>query len=287
MKVFSITWNTHGTKELPSFHSTADIVTISLQECYRSPNIGNIQKSFRHVASESMFGLQTIILSKSRVKVNATRIGLGPCGFVNKGFIVTRINRTILHVNTHLQAHSSNHNKRLLQLRTILEFCRAMDAEQPINTIILSGDFNFRMEGGIDQSADFLRLFPQFKEPEIKFQPTYKYEGNVLVSSRVPSYCDRVFVASKHNLVFLAYTSMSQVIVSDHKPVICEFSVKNSPLLHNKDEIILLCSRPRSMMLSKWLTSVYLFCIINVDVLSALVLLLAYSILVHRCSSIV
>lgn len=291
MRIFSITWNTHGTKELPALEIAADMVIISLQECYEPPDIGMLRKEFRYCVSESMFGLQTIILGKSKIEAKTSRIGLGPCGFVNKGFIATKINKSILHVNAHLPAHEHNHEKRLGQLRTILEFCKAMEMAvgQHANTVIISGDLNFRMKDGFDQSADFLRLFPQFKESKIEFQPTYKYKGNVLVSSRTPSYCDRVFVASRHDLVFLKYTSMSHVVASDHKPVVCEFFVPETKsemptASKNGTEAEILCSGARNMPLHRALADTYLLCINNAGALSALIILLICSILMRSLS---
>lgn len=285
MRIFSVTWNTHGTRELPILETTADLITISLQECYSSPDMSILGKEFEHRVSKSMFGLQTVILSKSRIEAKTIRIGLGPCGFVNKGFIATRINRSILHINAHLQAHDHNHEKRLRQLKSILEFCKGMEVAtgQRTDTVILSGDLNFRMKGGLDQAVDFLRLFPQFKESKIKFQPTYKYKGGALVPSRTPSYCDRIFVASRHDLKFLKYTSMPQIVASDHKPVVCEFCVieANSEAPENGTRAEILNSEARSMLFRRMSTNAYLLCIDNASILSGSILLLVCSVLGH------
>lgn len=86
-------------------------------------------------------------------------------------------------------------------------------------TVVLNGDLNFRSDSGKDQARVFLREYGCFKEAAIGFKPTYKYEGHSLSLKRVPSYCDRIFVASDRSIEFEKYSSLSKVIDSDHKPV--------------------------------------------------------------------
>lgn len=61
------------------------------------------------------------------------------------------------------------------------------------------------------------------------FPPTYKYKiGSSQLDSkqRVPSYTDRIlFQENLDQLGLLEYTSIDEVTVSDHKPVIALFQV--------------------------------------------------------------
>ena len=131
---------------------------MSLQECYHPPNILLIKGEFifRHV--ESLYGLQTLILSKEKINLKINKIGYGPFGLPNKGFISIKINNSILYLNAHLSAHEYNHIKRLKQISNMLNYVTS----DSINTIILSGDLNFRMENGKDQSTDLFKIYENF-----------------------------------------------------------------------------------------------------------------------------
>jgi len=216
MRVTAFTWNMHGGTTLPELETDADLHIISLQESsgWVFPKIRD-----RHIRICSMFGLRTIVGSRDPLKVEFFRMGLGPLGFINKGFIVASINDHIIHVNAHLAPHDHNMHLRLQQLDRILKFIRR-DAQ----VIILTGDLNFRCTPD-DQGAEFLRMHLSFKEGAIRFKPTYKYVADRYDTSQVPSYCDRVLVASIFRVRFLLYTSLDDVFLSDHKPVLCKFEI--------------------------------------------------------------
>ncbi|KAM0681009.1 hypothetical protein GINT2_000792 [Glugoides intestinalis] len=222
MDICAITWNTHGKSFIPGIDSTLSTMIISLQECYTVPEITALKARFKEVKVSSMYGLKTIIASKKPLKTRFIKLGQGYFGFINKGFIATIINNDIIHVNAHLAAHEWNNKKRISQLKEML---RLVDSK--VNTVILTGDLNFRCVPG-DQAEEFKRQFLDFEEAKINFKPTYKFNKSEYVKSRSPSFCDRVMIASKFATQFIKYYSIEKICESDHKPVVCEFKILNS-----------------------------------------------------------
>lgn len=214
MHILVLTWNSHGASTLPSFSTSADLILVSMQECY-SPPTKTLQSHPYHTRY-SLCGLQTLIWSKQPLKTSAIKIGLGKAHFINKGFIAVNISNDIMHVNAHLAAHPENNGLRMKQVESILRYC----ASFPFTTFILSGDLNFRCVGGEDQGRIFLDSYEMFREHEIKFKPTYRYRKSSIDLRREPSFCDRIFVASGGSAELERYYSLSTVILSDHKPVV-------------------------------------------------------------------
>lgn len=249
MKIFAFTWNTHGHFSIPDIPSNSDLVLVSLQECFSISNLKDLLNRFNFVKVTSMFGLKTIVLSKKNITMESCKIGQGIFGFVNKGFIATKIywgNHRILHVNAHLSAHTENRKRRKEQLEEILSYVN----EQSVNTVILAGDLNFRNEindlcndsksklGDLcnvrNQNNDLYRdvegeefknEYKIFKEAPLNFKPSYKFDGSVYNKNRTPSYCDRVIVGSSNRVDFMEYRSMDEITDSDHKPVFCRFEI--------------------------------------------------------------
>lgn len=215
MNIFVMTWNTHGCCKLPKIPYDADMVFISLQECFTLPKYNHLLSGYSTHFNASLIGLQSILLSKTHLTVQVKKIGMGYLGLPNKGFIAFIINNSILYINAHLIHNDYNQKHRMVQLRKIFTSTYLSH----INTIILSGDLNFRIFNGQDQAVEFFKEFPVFKESEISFKPTYKYIKHVLSPSRTPSFCDRILVASKRKVVFDHYNSMENITDSDHKPV--------------------------------------------------------------------
>lgn len=74
------------------------------------------------------------------------------------------------------------------------------------------------------------RCFKGYREGEIKFAPTYKYDVgtdtyDTSEKQRAPAYCDRVLWKGKR-IEQLAYNSVMEIRQSDHKPVYAIFRVK-------------------------------------------------------------
>lgn len=248
MKICALTWNANGNKELPDFETDADLIILSLQECYRMPSIDGIKADFRFVETHSMFGLKTIIASREPFHVEFCKIGQGALRFINKGFIAAKINGRTMHINAHLAAHEHKNDRRMAQLKEIVEF-----VGKDIETLILSGDLNFRCTPN-DQGEEFKRKYSDFKEAVINFKPTYKFKGNEYDKRRRPSFCDRVIVASCFAVDFREYRSIESVCDSDHKPVICEFSISQK-----KIKKFLFSGNKSSFYLKAVLTSFFVF----------------------------
>lgn len=221
MRIYALTWNTHGHNRLPKIALDADIIFISLQECYARPDTSGILLKHRICIAESFYGLQTIVLSTKQLAYKVKKIGFGRFGLPNKGFIGICINGSFLHINAHLAPHDYNQELRMRQIRRIFEYTH----EESLDTIVLTGDLNFRTLDGHEQSQAFSEAYKNFKEAEIHFKPTYKYDEKEISAKRAPSFCDRVFVASRHDIRFIKYSSMQGVILSDHKPVYLLFEL--------------------------------------------------------------
>lgn len=257
--VFVMTWNTHNFLEIPKVKTDASIIIISLQECFNFKKYDDLYPQYKFRIKVSLIGLQSIILSKTKLKVKTKKIGIGIFGFPNKGFIACTINDKILYINAHCIPHEHNQSIRMKQIDKILR----SSYENIHETIIFSGDFNFRItnkineEGGliknikniksfnkrnyinidnmVDQADDFLKMFDVFSEAQITFLPTYKYKKDKLDPRRTPSYCDRIFVASKRMITFEFYGAIQSITSSDHKPVYCKFSLGK---IINKNELL-------------------------------------------------
>ena len=69
------------------------------------------------------------------------------------------------------------------------------------------------------------------KEGIISFAPTYKFVKNsddyvyVNKSKLVPSYCDRIFYCKKNGIRLLSYERISNLLLSEHRPVTAAFEV--------------------------------------------------------------
>lgn len=251
MNFFAFTWNTHGASTLPNPPPAAmssDMLIIALQECPGHPKFQMNFPEHRFYAEEELGGLRTIVLSRKEFTVKTKKVGLGPFHFINKGFIAMCINDKVLHINAHLAAHADRQRERMAQILTIFE----SSYRKRFSTVILSGDLNFRMENRCDQGLEFLQAYDAFREDEITFQPTFKYKKNTVNMERTPSFCDRIFVASRRSLRFLVYSSMHHVLSSDHKPVYCQFEISGS-----EGGGDLLDVRPRNTRARELLTFVY------------------------------
>lgn len=64
-------------------------------------------------------------------------------------------------------------------------------------------------------------VFNGFEEAVITFPPTFKYEiGSMKFKDRVPSYTDRILYRTSCPTRVIAYTSISDLTMSDHRPVV-------------------------------------------------------------------
>jgi hypothetical protein len=113
--------------------------------------------------------------------------------------------------------------------------------------VILSGDLNYRLNikseeiediidknnpeilWDKDQLTEEIKSTHNFKEGIITFMPTYKFKKTVneYDYSRIPGWTDRILYRSKrqHDIMLCEYSSINDVLISDHKPVFAIFKI--------------------------------------------------------------
>lgn len=124
------------------------------------------------------------------------------------------------------------------------------------NIIFIGGDLNYRITASheiiealikekdykslleydtLSKEKDQGRILDRFKEGEINFPPTYKINDvtGEYVQDRKPSYTDRIFVSESKYTKIKDYRS-SQITLSDHKPVISDYSI-TLPIINNQN----------------------------------------------------
>ena len=74
-----------------------------------------------------------------------------------------------------------------------------------------------------------------FEESPINFPPTYKFDVNTSnydtsSKKRIPSYTDRIIfkenISTDSKCICIEYSSISDIMISDHKPVYGLFTLK-------------------------------------------------------------
>ncbi|GES85260.1 inositol polyphosphate 5-phosphatase OCRL-1 isoform X1 [Rhizophagus clarus] len=172
---------------------------------------------------------------KSKIKSkDVEQVGVGPIWAGNKGAIAARlmvsnINDTIsiCFICAHLAPHSHNVVKRNKDFKKIEEknkehLIDLLNAKKH-QSVIEFDQLNIEKRKGL--------IFNGFKEGEIKFPPTYKYNvGSIETfnySKRIPGWCDRILYSSSRieSIVLHQYTSNNNYITSDHKPVSALFTI--------------------------------------------------------------
>ncbi|CCF60266.1 hypothetical protein KAFR_0J02020 [Kazachstania africana CBS 2517] len=186
----------------------------------------------------------------------------------NKGAVAIRFDfeeTSFCFVNTHLSAGATNIDDRRNDYESIVKginFTRSKNISHHDSTFWL-GDTNYRIalsneevrrelamkhEGYIDrlmrhdqltQEIDNGFVFRGFKEPAIKFRPTYKYDSgtdnyDTSEKARTPSWTDRIIYKGDY-LQPLVYSD-APLLMSDHRPV---YSAYRSRVVSvNEDEKI-------------------------------------------------
>lgn len=182
----------------------------------------------------------------------------------NKGANICTINIggvNLCFINAHLSAHEWQKKKRKLEYTAILNtHSESIESNQSVKEDyqFFFGDLNFRIQGlpienvkdlikkkeyqkllindQLKNSMDNDECFTKFKENEITFPPTYKFDLNsntydTSTKKRVPSWCDRILYKTRKSEDFvdceqLAYNHIPEYDISDHKPVFGLFQVK-------------------------------------------------------------
>ncbi|CAI4780908.1 CEI_1a_G0049660.mRNA.1.CDS.1 [Saccharomyces cerevisiae] len=176
----------------------------------------------------------------------------------NKGAVSIRFEygaTSFCFVNSHLAAGATNVEERRSDYESIVRgitFTRTKMIPHH-DFIFWLGDMNYRInlpnedvrrelhnqeEGYIDKLLHFDQLtlginsgsvFEGFKEPTLKFRPTYKYDpGTGTYDSsekeRTPSWTDRIIYKGE-NLLPLSYSD-APIMISDHRPVYAAYRAK-------------------------------------------------------------
>ncbi|UJR25818.1 hypothetical protein I4U23_007168 [Adineta vaga] len=108
----------------------------------------------------------------------------------------------------------------------VLDQCK----EKNYHAILLKDEFRLAHKNTDD-------LYTHFKEADIDFPPTYKYDlryDDTYAKHRTPSYTDRILYRDKPTspIECTQYKSVEGVKHSDHKPVLAHFRVKLKPGSH-------------------------------------------------------
>ncbi|XP_059154099.1 inositol polyphosphate 5-phosphatase K-like isoform X2 [Physella acuta] len=249
-----------------------DLYAIGLQEAGSHNWDGALSSALKphnyvKVKSRQLVGIFTIVYVKrsrlpwvTSVESELTKTGFGGY-YGNKGASSIRLDilgTNLIVVNCHLPAHQENINDRLSNVEQILSSQKFKDQDSDNildhDYVFWMGDTNFRVDNTPYKKAvelvkqrkydellqqDQLKavmksglLFPDFKEGNIDFAPTYKFDPgtdtyDTSSKQRVPSYTDRILYFShdttygdiKVQIEQLHYRSHPAYKQSDHKPV--------------------------------------------------------------------
>lgn len=261
-----------------------DIILFNLQEfCQLNYELDGWKSK-----KSQMGQLTTVVYSKNDIQFQHECIGYGVLGFINKGFIISKIGN-LINVNMHLPAHSWKEKERiksLSYLRTIL---------QPLNTdmykIILSGDMNFRIINDEEDEGKYTRNILNkdvtsffYNEYNVYFPKTYKYirgTSNYVSNPSKRCWTDRIWYISNNNITSLSLSNIDKLEsninlfnrvkscisdifiytydsiifeeISDHKPVYAKIIIKNINL--QESSTITLNIAPYKLKLTK----IYIF----------------------------
>ncbi|RKP15480.1 Endonuclease/exonuclease/phosphatase [Piptocephalis cylindrospora] len=212
------------------------------------------------VTSKQLIGMLLLVYIKeehasSVREVSTASAGCGIMGRMgNKGGVAIRLqwrNTLLCFVNSHLaadQGQTERRNQNYDEICSSLRFSlfifwmgdlnyRINLPEAKLRPLLDSGSYPSVLE--FDQLAMEIkagRVFEGFKEGEVEFCPTYKYDigTNQFDTSekrRLPAWCDRILwrtplEGDEHRIKLSSYTSHMSFSMSDHKPVSATFSLQ-------------------------------------------------------------
>lgn len=209
----------------------------------------------------ALVGLLNLVFVKDEIAGNVSnlafqQIKLGLKGFTgNKGALAFRFeiwDNSLCFINVHLPPHKQNlklRNENLMFLNRSLKFSisDSILSVSEHSHIFWFGDFNYRIdELNTDQiikllnkkelskvlhfdqlatSRKFHSILPDYQEPEILFNPTFKYliGSNQHNYKRDPAWCDRILFHG--SITSNRYDSCDSILLSDHKPIFGNFSL--------------------------------------------------------------
>jgi hypothetical protein len=195
----------------------------------------------------------TLIDEISSVSVKETSFGIALSNLKSSVLISFQLDAVkYSFITAHLSAHEGigNFEKRNQ------DFWNSIRNSESGNKIILEekghifymGDLNYRAlrydenednaspleeNDELKKALELKLAFVGFKEPEIKFKPTYKFhlDTNEYDRKRTPSWCDRILYRKYDNddEDVICYDSLMEVKTSDHKPVVLHIKVPSNP----------------------------------------------------------
>jgi len=175
---------------------------------------------------------------------------------------------SLLFINCHLASGQSQVKRRTEDFKKImnnLELPKNRIAQEKklkqkskivdrFDCVFWSGDFNYRVNQTRENTIKFLKeknfetliqddqmmiekqrneIFQDFKEGDIKFLPTYKYQvGTQLFDNkkmRTPSWTDRILytcIKDQSKIIQMNYQTFQSITTSDHRPIFSQFMVK-------------------------------------------------------------
>lgn len=249
------------------FPSDMDIIAFAFQECDSGITKylqDYFEKGYFTIASLVLWEIRLVVLSKTEHISKITNIEQGSkaTGFMNMlgnkgglGISFKFQETSLCFIGTHLAAHEERLNQRNQNILEIVQNLKLGNPDLDIaqfDHIFWMGDMNYRIDLPYTHGLKFAmeknysklyatdqlkkevesgQILDGFKEGEINFPPSYKYQlGNrkyTETKSRTPSYCDRVLYKSHTTakLKQLSYTSPTAITTSDHSPVYATFEV--------------------------------------------------------------
>ncbi|XP_040569840.1 inositol polyphosphate 5-phosphatase OCRL [Lepeophtheirus salmonis] len=228
----------------------------------------NSNAKFTKVKLVRLVGIMIIVYIKEEYykyvsNVSAETVGTGIMGKLgNKGGVSIRLdfhNTSICFVNSHLAAFTNQTERRnqdfhSIMDRTLFSLKQSSITINEHDMIYWIGDLNYRInDSDIDsyyvrellkvpknnlkvllekdqllQQMTLKKVFVDFKEGEILFPPTYKYDlgtddWDTSEKARTPSWTDRVLWRG-NNISQKRYSSHMSCRISDHKPVSSVFT---------------------------------------------------------------
>lgn len=232
-------------------HSWHDAIFAKLEDYYDK------------VASHHLVGMMLFVYAHKSISpiihdIKSTYCGCGIMGLMgNKGGVSISFqlyDSKITLVDSHLAARHPNVERRnsdFTELSRRLVFpdkTTIWDSDH----LIWMGDLNYRLDltheeirtkletKSFDEMLRFDQLkheqhagraFTDFHEAPINFTPSFKYvvgttQYDTSEANRVPSWCDRILWKTDLALNCVRYDSLVDLCISDHKPVLADFSLE-------------------------------------------------------------
>ncbi|CAL4061657.1 unnamed protein product, partial [Meganyctiphanes norvegica] len=215
---------------------------------------------YQKVKLSRLVGMMVVVLVQEKHlayvrNVAADTVGTGIMNKMgNKGAVSIRMDlhsTSICFTNSHMAAHVEEYERRNEDHDCILQRTSfSLNINSPPKTIkdhehiYFFGDMNYRIQPGdfdikelassgehklllendqLNQQRKIKRVFHDFKEGEITFKPSFKYdlmsdEWDSSEKARMPAWCDRILWHGD-SIQQLVYRNHMTLQISDHKPV--------------------------------------------------------------------